>query len=259
MPINLNSYKVHLATVSSDGDSPLHAFFEGQFKRWQEHQTKRNFQCDMVISLIEIKRHKWLFAGVYKVLGHKKITEKHYQYDTELIDGQEKVVGRIVVSHKRIGRQSYLLGKKDGGDFMVSEVKEKRLTIDEFPGYNAAIVPFHKLKTIINQRVSTWFGALANVKGVYLITDTESGDHYIGSAVGGSGIWQRWCDYVESGHGGNKLLIKLLKEKGQEHTKNFQYSILEIADSHASDDNIRSREAHWKKALKTKDFGLNAN
>jgi len=257
--INLASYKVHLATVPSDGDSPLQAFFDGRFKSWQEHQTKRNFECDMVISLIEMRRHKWLFAGVYRLLGYKKIKDKHFQYSTELIDGQEKLIGRIIVNHKRIGRQSYLLGKKDGGDFFVSEVKDKRLTIEEFPGYNSAVIPFQKLRTIIRQSESTWLGALSNVKGVYLITDTKSGDHYVGSAIGGSGIWQRWCDYIKTGHGGNKLLVNLLKDKGIEYTSNFQYSVLEIADSNASDDYIRGRESHWKKALRSKDFGLNAN
>lgn len=111
----------------------------------------------------------------------------------------------------------------------------------------------------MNQKVSTWFGALSNVKGVYLITDTDSGEHYVGSTVGNDGIWQRWSTYVANGHGGNKLIKKLLKEKGIEHINNFQYSILEIADSHASDDYIRKRETHWKNALKTKDYGLNAN
>ena len=38
---------------------------------------------------------------------------------------------------------------------------------------------------------------------------------------------------------------------------NFQYSILEIADTHASDDDILDRESYWMKVLKTREFGLN--
>ena len=37
----------------------------------------------------------------------------------------------------------------------------------------------------------------------------------------------------------------------------FQYSILEIADTHASDADILVRESYWMSALKTRDFGLN--
>jgi len=213
----------------------------------------------MIISLIEVRKNRWLFAGIYKILGNKKVKEKHYQYSTELLDGQENLVGRVVVNHKRTSRQSYLLGKKDGGEFHVSEIREKRLTIEEFPGFNSVAVPYNKLKTIVNQKVDTWYGALCNVKGVYLITDTKAGDHYVGSAVGGSGIWQRWCDYVDTGHGGNKLLSRLLKQESSDYKKNFQYSILEIADTHASDEYIRGRESHWKNVLRSKDFGLNAN
>ena len=38
---------------------------------------------------------------------------------------------------------------------------------------------------------------------------------------------------------------------------NFQYSILEIADTHASDEDILKREAYWMDALKTRKFGMN--
>jgi len=257
--IDINSYKIHLATTPTSGDSPLLAFFDNRFKGWQEHQTKRNFQCNQIISLIRTGKEKWMFAGVYKVLGYKKIKDKHFQYNTELIDNQEKLIGRVIVQHKRTGRQAYLLGKESSGEFRVCETKEKRLSIEKFPGYNSTVIQYEKLKTVIKQRVDTWYGALSNVKGIYLITDTLAGDHYVGSAIGNDGIWQRWCNYVKSGHGGNKLLIQLLKTNGKAYCKNFQFSILEIADSHASDDFIRARESHWKKSLKTKDFGLNAN
>jgi hypothetical protein len=76
-----------------------------------------------------------------------------------------------------------------------------------------------------------WHGALANIKGVYLITDTTTGKHSVGSATGDDGLWQRWCSYTDNGHGGNKDLRKVLKEEGPEYKANFQYSILEIADT----------------------------
>lgn len=252
--VDMQSYKVHLAT----GD-PLEAFFRDEFKEWQGYQTRRNFPCKMVVSLIQLRRNKWLFVGVYKILGHKKISEKHISYSTELLEGQDELIGRIVVHHKRAGRPTYLKGKKDGGDFEVHEILPQRLTIKAFPGHNSVHITYNQLKSIIGQAVQTWQGALSNVKGVYLITDNSCGKQYVGSATGNSGIWQRWADYAKTGHGGNTELRALLKEKGSSHKNNFQYAILEIADTHSTDEQIRSRETYWKNVLRTKEFGYNSN
>jgi hypothetical protein len=51
----------------------------------------------------------------------------------------------------------------------------------------------------------------------------------------------------------------LLAEKGSDHASHFQFSILEVCDLNASDEFILSREVHWKKVLRTRDFGLNGN
>lgn len=252
--VNMESYKVHLAT-----GTPLEAFFRGEFKEWQEYQTRKNFPCEMVISLIELRKNKWLFAGVYKILGYKKVSDKHIDYSTELLAGQNELIGRVIVDHKRAGRPTYLKGKTNGGDFEVFEILPSRLTIKDFPGHNSVQVSYSQLKSIIEQNAQTWQGALSNVKGVYLITDNSCGKQYVGSATGGSGIWQRWSNYVKNGHGGNKELKVLLKSKGVEHKDNFQYAILEIADTHSTDEQIRSRESYWKKVLRTKEFGYNSN
>lgn len=259
IPLNLENYKIHLATGYPN--HPLDQFFEGKFKEWQEWQTRKNFPCDMVVSLIELGKSKWLFAGVYQILDHKKKAEKHIEYSTTLLEGQDDLVGRIIVEHKRKGRAAYLWGKQGNAtEFRISEIIEKKLAVDQFPGYNSVRVSFSKLKIIINQNIQSWFGALANIKGIYLITDTMTGKLYVGSATGYGGIWQRWADYVDNGHGGNKELRALLKENGPDHKNYFQYSILEIADPHySSDDYILQRESYWKDVLKTSEFGYNSN
>ena len=58
VPLNLENYKVHLATGLEY--APLTAFFEGKFKEWQADQSRKNFECDMVIGLIELDKYKWL-------------------------------------------------------------------------------------------------------------------------------------------------------------------------------------------------------
>ncbi len=259
VPLDLKNYKLHLAT--SDIDPPLDAFFAGWFQEWQEWQRQRNWPCNHIVSLIKLpERNKWLFAGVYKVLGHDWLEEKKlYRYKTELVTGHEMWIGRLVVHHERGGRAAYLWGHEDGSAFTLSEIREKKLTIEEFPGFNWTTVPYPKLKTIVEQEVASWKSALSNVKGVYLITDMLNGKHYVGKADGESGLWQRWCTYVWTGHGGNKELRELLGAHPPEYLTNFQFSILEIADSRASDEQIGARESHWKNLLRSREHGYNSN
>ena len=258
VPLDLHSYKIHLATGFPN--PPLEAFFQGKFQEWQEYQTKKNFSRKQVVSLIALPaRNRWLFVGVYKVIGIRSVESDHVEYNTELLSSQDDLIGRIVVEHSRQARASYLIGPIDGGEYFISEIREKKLTMQEFPGYDSVCISHSQLKIIIEQNIPSWQGALANIKGVYLIADRKTGKHYVGSATGGDGIWQRWSAYAANGHGGNKELVDLLASMQPDYASNFQYSILEIADFHTSDDTILSRESYWKSILLSREYGYNSN
>jgi hypothetical protein len=81
--------------------------------------------------------------------------------------------------------------------------------------------------------------------------------------VGEGGIWSRWCDYSRNGHGGNVELKRLLAPtpagQGPDHARHFQYSILEVADTHTSGLDLLRRESHWKQVLQSGRFGYNGN
>ena len=82
----------------------------------------------------------------------------------------------------------------------------------------------------------------------------------MGSATAGEGIWSRWCAYSATGHGGNIELKALLNREGSEYADNFQFSVLEIADTHASQDDVLERETFWKQMLLSRTpYGYNAN
>ncbi len=255
--VDCSNYKIHLATGSEY--PPLEAFFAGTFKEWQENQAQRNFECEHVIGLIGLQSNKWLFAGVYRMLGHEVAGGRCY-YQSEELPGQDEIIGRIIVSHSRTSRASYLWGTPETeNSYIVSELREKPMSVGDFPGYHATTVSYEVLKTIVSQGVQSWKGALTSLKGIYLIVDTTNGSKYVGSALGADGLWQRWASYVHTGHGGNVELRAVLREKGAEHVEHFQYSILEIADSHASDEYVRERESYWKEALLSRKFGYNKN
>ena len=255
--IDSSSLKIHLACWNGH-EKPIDVFFAGNFKVWQEWQNKRNFPCRQIIGLIDLGKGQWLFAGVYEILDLRIHLRRktRFQYSTKLLHGQAGLIGRVIVRHVRTGRASYIWSKP-GVDLPLLEVRREKMTIGEFPGYNSVVISYAELKIITDQKIASWHGALANIKGIYLITDTSTGQHYVGKASGGVDIWQRWCAYADNGHGGNVELKKILKEKSPTHMAHFQYSILEIADTHASEADILTRESYWMKALRSRSFGLN--
>lgn len=252
--------KIHLAGWNGEED-PLNVYFEGRFDEWQTWQTKKNFERDIVVSLIALpKVNHWLFAGVHNSMGADLEEEKGlYRYRLERRKGPNELDGRLIVLFQRPGRQSYLLGEKWSQDLQVAEIRPDKLQIAEFPGYSWALLSKKHLDIIIKQEIESWRSALRNVSGIYVIADRQTGKLYVGSATAGEGIWSRWCDYSITGHGGNQELIELLRSEGDAYAENFQFGILEIADTHASKEDIRQRETHWKELLLTRYHGYNAN
>jgi len=259
--IELVDFKIHCATGSNP--TPLEAFFDGAFKEWQEYQNQKNFQCEHVFSLIHLGQDRWLFAGIYAVKGftpkQKEDGKPYYLYSTEEVEGLKHLTGRAVVRFNKVFRASYLRGEKYSDNLIVEASREKRMTIGDFPGFNSVLLSFAMLRTMVREANPSWRTALTNVAGVYLITDRSDGRHYVGSAYGGDGIWQRWTSYTKDGHGGNAELRDLLRERGENHAQNFQFSLLEVCDLYSSNDYVIARETYWKQVLMSREFGLNKN
>mgnify|MGYP001489024962 FL=1 len=191
----------------------------------------KNFNKSHILSLIHLNGNDWLFAGIWKVLGiddkkHRQGNKYYFKYRTKEISGLNHLTGRAIISFEKNFRASYLIGKKYEDDLFIKELREKRMSVGDFPGYNSVRISYSLLRVIIHQQNPSWKGALCNVAGVYLITDTKKGMQYVGSAYGGDGIWQRWYSYVKTGHGHNKDLKSLLNAKGKDYALNFQFSIL---------------------------------
>ena len=111
--ITLGKFKIHCATGAGSG--PLEAFFDGSWKEWQERQNQKNFECDQILSLIHLGGSRWLFAGVFEVLGVNYGNDHNpngYRYSTEEIAGLEHLTGRAVIQFNKTFRQSYLIGSK---------------------------------------------------------------------------------------------------------------------------------------------------
>lgn len=260
--INLGNYKIHCATDNKRSEwRPLEQYYCGTFEIGQSQQSQKNFECDNVLSLINLgNSRRWLYVGVYAVHGVKAAKDwDGFIYDLRRVPGLEYLDGRAIVDFSKDFRQSYLVGQRYASDLIVTEIRPEKMSIADFPGFNSVLLSFEMLKSIVRQDHLSWRTALSNVSGVYLIADQSNGMQYVGSAYGGVGLWQRWSAYAATGHGGNKELRQLLREHGDSYANNFQYSVVEVCDINASSEFIISRECHWKNILLSREFGYNHN
>src|SRR5207245_2727816 len=98
-----------------------------------------------------------------------------------------------------------------------------------FDDYLEFTLSYHELKELYRygEAHRDWRSALQAVAGVYLILAEKTGDLYVGSAYGATGIWGRWEQYAKTGHGDNKLLKKLLAQD-KDYPERFRFSLLQI-------------------------------
>ncbi len=93
---------------------------------------------------------------------------------------------------------------------------------------------------------------LQSSRGIYLLTCPMTQEQYVGAATGEGGFWSRWRDYVQTGHGGDVAL------KSRDPS-DYQVSILEVAGTASSLDDILKMEVRWKTKLQSREMGLNRN
>lgn len=138
-----------------------------------------------------------------------------------------------------------------------------------FPGFDHVLLTHHELGEMISDhRYADWRVALSEVQGIYLITDSTTGKQYVGKADGAERILQRWMSYARDGHGGNLALRELAfsdidGDEGArvrtDHARHFLFSILRVFGPSTSSSEVDAAEAHYKRALMTREFGLNRN
>lgn len=139
----------------------------------------------------------------------------------------------------------------------VLEIADPQLV--PFPGFDRVLVSHSELQAIVtDSRYSQWRTALSAVQGIYLIADTSTGRLYVGKADGGERIFGRWSAYARDGHGGN-VALRELAGADAEHRQHFRFSILRVFDPSATTSEVDAAEAHYKRALLSREHGLNRN
>ena len=257
---NPEDYKVHFARWNG-ANYPLDVFVRDkrEWQGWQEYWPGRNeFSRPLIFSLAQFhhENNTWLFGGIWKV-----IERYEDRYEVELSEEGSNLIGRLKIRYAHQNRSTRPNFEKHFDKFVVNEILAEEYSGRSFPGYEDILLSFAELEALVRNNRPDWRAALENAKGVYLITDTKTGKRYVGSAYGGSGIWSRWCSYVESGHGGNAELRELVSDPTLEYCRaNFKFALLEHRTSRTPDETILSREVFWKNVLQSRgDEGLNRN
>lgn len=257
---NTSEFKIHFARYNQRS-RPLDVWVrsKSEWQGWQEYRPKNNdFNRPYIFSLIQFHHEPdtWLFGGVFKVL------ERHDdRYEVELTDMGKSFIGRLKIkySHKKRATRTHM--EPHYSKFEVKEILSEPYSGRAFPGFEEIDLSFEELEALIQNDRLDWKTALESVKGIYLLTDTETNKRYVGSAYGDDGIWSRWRCYIETGHGRNIGIHQLINGADINYCRSFfRFALLEHRPFNTPDDKIQSREAYWKRILLTRgEMGLNYN
>lgn len=256
-------YKMHFAKYDKENE-PLDVFMRSfdEWKGWNCWSNgKDDFNRKFIFSLIYFypEPDTWLFGGIWEVIKTKYDGPKVEGYDINLCDDYKKYIGRLKISYSHRDRAVRNRMENYFPELVVKEVLPEMYSVLPFPGYKKVDIPFTALENIINKDSLEWKNAIS-LKGIYLITDTESGMKYVGKASGENGFWQRWKDYINDGHGGDVDLKRLIASKGglNHARKYYKFTLLEIVESNLEKD-IDDRETYWKNVLMSRMPGVGHN
>lgn len=259
---NLHDYKLHFARSNGE-DEPLDVLVRDgdEWRGWQEYRPKRDeFNREFIFSMAQVyhETDSWLFGGIFHVTGRPAD-----QYEVELSDLGASFIRRLKVRSPYRSRPTRVNMEGRYEQFEVLEILREPYTGRPFPGYEKIDLRFHELETLVHNDRPDWRAALESVKGVYLITvqTKHTVRQYVGAAYGEQGIWSRWANYVEHGHGGNAEIRKAVGDRGLDYCRqHFRFALLEHMPRITPDETVQERESFWKDILGTRGpGGLNRN
>ena len=257
-------FKVHCAVYNGEAH-PIEVLGNDP-EEWQRWNSWRNVNDDFnrryVFSLAQ-DRHDpslWVFGGIWEVVGRRPEPRAH-SYDVVL---REDLMGpfirRLYVRLALTGRNRRRNMEACLADMTVSSILEEQFVGEPFPGHDRINHSLADIQIIVSQARQDWRVALEHMKGVYVIHDQATGEPYVGSAYGDTGIWQRWSYYASTLHGDNVGLEAHLLLKGEDYFRqNMRFALLEFWSMRTEDQHVINRETYWKEVLLSRSLGHNKN
>lgn len=230
-----------------------------QYQSLQRIKNRKKFSAPYWAVFVVNSNDEAMFAGIYAAryrgLLEQDTPKPHTEgvdkagscdiYDLTLEDTLGDLVGKLFIDWGP-GALAWVQ-YADRNDKPVTELRTA-FKEPAFPGFLNLIQPLSKLRNL----PQTWTIALQAARGVYLLTCPRTKQQYVGSATGEQGFWGRWQDYIDTGHGGN-LGLK------SRDPSDYQVSILEVAGSSATTEDVREMEGRWQAKLQSREMGLNRN
>jgi hypothetical protein len=233
-----------------------------KFELYQSTQgigSRKKFAAPFWAVFVVNMNDETMFVGLYAVkhagllkedrpMPHKEGIDKAGScdiYDLELQDTLSDLIGRLFIDWGPGALAWVQYAERNNKPIM--ELR-KAFQEPDFPGFLNFIQPLSKLVNL----PASWLSALRSSRGVYLLTCPKTKEQYVGSATGEEGLWGRWQDYIQTGHGGN-LGLK------SRDPSDYQVSILEVAGTSATKEDILGMEGRWQAKLQSMEMGLNRN
>jgi hypothetical protein len=200
-----------------------------------------------------------VFAGVWERLDERlehlgnpfvpvpEVTSRVVvEFNTRRVERFDAYCGRLVIEWGD-GTRAWVQ-RADNQDKAIIELRRTRRDPD-FPGF----MTFQMELDRVEELYAAWIQVLRNARGVYLLVRRKTGEQYVGSATGADGFFGRWLCY-QDGHGGNVGMRELGADAAE-----YDVSIVEVAASDATVEEIYQRETMWKRKLGSRAVGLNRN
>lgn len=256
--------KVHFAVWNQE-KHPIDvlATDQDEWQGWNSWKSnKDDFNRQFIFSVAQDKTDpsRWLFGGIWEVLERRP--EQHARSYTVTLreDLMGPFIRRLYIRHGRTGRNIRRTMESVLPTMTVAEIVEEPFAGDPFPGHDRINHSLVDIQAVVAQARADWRIALESMKGVYVIHDKETGQRYVGSAYGDTGIWQRWTTYASTLHGHNVGLKELLALKGEEsYRTDMTFALLEYWSMRTDDAHVLERESYWKDVLHARSLGYNKN
>ena len=250
---------------SNGVDDPIEIFKNDPKKLldWNYWNSQSYKVGQISIGLVKINYDEWLLFTVGTIMKVKKMKPNSgvaCEYKTAY-ERYGQLFGRVIVKYHKNFQSQFPNASTVLSDLEVKEILPSVFSGFDFPGYDNVSLTYLELETILKGNYPSYRNALANQQAVYVLTDTNTGKLYVGSATSKSQmLLSRWAGYVETFHNGNEGLRELFEQKGENYFKKyFKYSIIENFNSKVNPDFVIRRECYWKKVLDTRNHGYNKN
>ncbi|MBI5016538.1 MAG: GIY-YIG nuclease family protein [Deltaproteobacteria bacterium] len=254
----------HKDNKASKGRTPYELWRDSpeQFDLYQSVQgfhNREKMKAKYWASFVVSSADETVFVGLYRIkdrgISDHDIPKPHSDgvdpagtvdiYDLEFQDVLSDLKGKLIIDWGSGERAWVQRPDRQNKDVLELRAEFKE---PEFPGFLNFIEQLSKLERL----PKGWIAALRSTKGVYLLTCPRTKEQYVGSASGEEGFWQRWEGYVQNRHGGNIAL------KSRDPS-DYQVSILEVAGTASTAEDIIAMETRWKRKLQSREMGLNRN